>query len=84
MCRPIHIHHISDSYGTKRAKVFQSFSIIFVYAKSYVEWCYAQLFMQRYEFGDIKLVLKIIQKKGLQGSIGDGMSTKYGPPSFFA
>ena len=47
----------------RRAKInFTMFLTIFEYAKSNAERCQAQLFMQRLEFYDLKLVSKIARK----------------------
>ena len=51
------------THGTKLAKIdFLVFLTIFEYAESNAEWCQAQLFMQRLEFWDLKLVSKIARK----------------------
>ena len=48
------------THGTKRAEIdFSMSSIIFVYAESKTERFYAQLFMQRLEFDDLKLITEI-------------------------
>ena len=51
------------THGTKRAEIdLMVFLTIFEYAESNAERCQAQLFMQRLEFYDSKLVLKIARK----------------------
>ena len=51
------------THGTKLAEIdFLVFLAIFEYAESDAERCQAQLFMQRPEFYDLKLVSKIAQK----------------------
>ena len=51
------------THGTKRAEIdFTVFLTIFEYAESNAERCQAQLFMQRLEFYDSKLVSKIARK----------------------
>ena len=51
------------THGTKLAEIdFLVFLTIFEYAESNAERCRAQLFMQRLEFYDLKLVSKIARK----------------------
>ena len=51
------------THGTKRAEIdFMVFLTIFEYAESNAERCQAQLFMQRLEFYDSKLVSTIARK----------------------
>ena len=51
------------THGTKLAEIdFMVFLTIFEYAESNAEGCQAQLFMQRLEFYDLKLALKIARK----------------------
>ena len=51
------------THGTKRAEIdFTVFLTIFEYAESNAKRCQAQLFMQRLEFYDLKLVSKIARK----------------------
>ena len=51
------------THGTKSAEIdFTVFLTIFEYAESNAERCQAQIFMQRLEFYDSKLVSKIARK----------------------
>ena len=51
------------THGTKLAEIdFLVFLTIFEYAESNAERCQAQLFTQRLEFYDLKLVSKIARK----------------------
>ena len=51
------------THGTKRTEIdFTVFLTIFQYAESNAERCQAQIFMQRLEFYDSKLVSKIARK----------------------